>query len=268
LKLDKLDQNKMWYVIKVAGFHNGQTWQRQPFSKLLTPTNTYIQWLWRQVGLHKNKEITLATWGSQGQQSINAQIHALRVENQQLFLLASGKNISIKENLPAPLAMTASAIKFLEPTPLKLGELVKQNPQQAANILPQIWQELQNAGVLEYGPVPDTNTIASKLANWVVQTIDLTGNNQPEIMLSIDTNNLAAMERQFSANADNPSQLLPRSIIFADTGKLIYSEFSTNAEQVLSGLADLQDGGPVALVVDNRQNYQLARWSGDQQKFE
>jgi hypothetical protein len=268
LKLDKLDQNKTWYVIKVAGFHNGQAWQRQPFSKLLTPTNTYIQWLWRQLGLHKNKEITIGTWGSQERQSINAQIHALRVENQQLFLLASGENISFKENLPAPLAMTASAIKFLEPTPLKLGELVKQNPQQAANILPQMWQELQNAGVLEYGPVPDTNTIASKLANWVVQTIDLTGNNQPEIMLSIDTNNLATMERQFSANADNPSQLLPRSIIFADTGKLIYSEFSTNAEQVLSGLADLQDGGPVALVVDNRQNYQLARWSGDQQKFE
>lgn len=271
LKLNKLDQNKTWYVIKVAGFHNGQVWQRQPFSKLLTPTNTYIQWLWRQLGLHKNKEITLTTWGGQGRKSINAQIQALRVENQQLFLLASGENISIKENLPPPLAMTAAAIKFLEPTPLKLGELVKQNPQQANNILPQMWQELQNAGILEYGPVPDTNTIASQLADWVVQTIDLTGNNQPEIMLSIDTNdtnNLATMDRQFSQNTGNPSQILPRSIIFADTGKLIYSEFSTNSEQVLSGLADLQDGGPVALVVDHRQSYQLARWSGDQQKFE
>ncbi|NER92666.1 MAG: hypothetical protein F6J86_02190, partial [Symploca sp. SIO1B1] len=93
-------------------------------------------------------------------------------------------------------------------------------------------------------------SILKDLANWSVRPIDLTGNNQPEAVLTIYE------DRQ------------PRTLIFADTGELIYSEFSKDASTSLTAIADLEDGKPPVLLINDPSSYRLKRWSVEGEGFE
>ena len=67
-----------------------------------------------------------------------------------------------------------------------------------------------------------------------------------------------------------PAALLykPRTMIFSDTGALLYSEFSQNANSSLTAIADLGDNGSLALVINNQNTYSLKRWSEQHKQFD
>jgi hypothetical protein len=57
-------------------------------------------------------------------------------------------------------------------------------------------------------------------------------------------------------------------MIFSDTGALLYSEFSKDASTTLTAIADLGDGGPAALVINDPNTYSLKRWSPQRKRFD
>ncbi|NEP43921.1 MAG: hypothetical protein F6K35_33760, partial [Okeania sp. SIO2H7] len=234
--------------------------------------SVYIEWLWQQLGFHNNPEIEIGVWTGKGQQKTTvATVKGLKIEGGSIKVLAAGKPIASFENVegvPQPIALTASSMEFLQPTPVALGTLSRQNPRWVAQMLPAIWVELQAAGLIESGPLPSLAAIARDLSSWVVQAIDLTGNNLPELMLTVNDENLDSLGSSVSRSYLRERKSWPRTMIFSDTGVLIYSEFTTNSEQFLTGLANLKDGGPVALILDEPKNYTLQRWSGTRQRFE
>ena len=267
----KLSNKEVWYRVRVASFHNARAWRREPFSELQSNQSVYVEWLWQQLGFHNNPEIQIGVWTADGEQKTTvATVKALKVKQGSIEVLAAGKSIVSTPNapgVPQPIALTASSLEFLQPTPIALETLSRQNPRWVVDILPAIWVELQAAGLLESGPLPPLREMAGNLGNWVVQAIDLTGNNLPELMLTVDDENLASLGSSVSRSS-RQGKSWPRTMIFSDTGVLIYSEFTTNSEQFLTGLANLGDGGPVALVLDEPKNYTLQRWSGTRQRFE
>lgn len=268
----KLSNKEVWYQIQVASFHDARSWRREPFPGLQSNQSVYVQWLWQELGFHNNPEIQIGVWTADGQQKTTlATVKALKVTQGSIQVLAAATPIvsdSGEDAVPQPIALTVSSLEFLQPTPIALRTLSRQNPRWVADMLPTIWVELQAAGLLESGPLPPLGTIAGDLANWVVQAIDLTGNNLPELMLTVDDDNLASLKGSVSRSYSRDGKSWPRTMIFSDTGTLIYSEFTTNSQQLLTGLANLGDGGPVALVLDEPKNYTLQRWSGTRQRFE
>ncbi len=268
----KLSNKEVWYQIQVASFHDASSWRREPFAELQSNQSVYADWLWQQLGFHNNPEIQIGVWTADGQQKTTvATVKALKVKQGSIQVLAAGKSIvtaSSDSEVPKPIALTASSLEFLQPTPIALGTLSRQNPRWVAELLPTIWVELQAAGLLKTGPLPPLRQIAGDLSNWVVQAIDLTGNNLPELMLTVDGDNLASLGSSVNRSYSSKEINWPRTMIFSDTGALIYSEFTTNSEQFLTGLANLGDGGPVALVLEQPQNYTVQRWSGTRQRFE
>jgi hypothetical protein len=109
----------------------------------------------------------------------------------------------------------------------------------------------------------------SEMGHWSVRPIDLTGNKQPEAVLTLYEDLSGASQKPDVTRPINDNQLYkPRTLIFSDTGSLIYSEFSKDAQTSLTALADLGDGGSAALILNGSNAYNLKRWSVERQRFE
>jgi len=67
---------------------------------------------------------------------------------------------------------------------------------------------------------------------------------------------------------ENSKLYKPRSLIFSDKGILLYSEFSQDASRALTAIADLGDGGPAGLVINDSNTYNFKRWSNERKRFE
>ncbi|MCY7392387.1 MAG: hypothetical protein LH647_13170, partial [Leptolyngbyaceae cyanobacterium CAN_BIN12] len=63
------------------------------------------------------------------------------------------------------------------------------------------------------------------------------------------------------------SQIQPKTLIFSNSGKLLYSELSVEKGQHYRAIADL--GNPLpTLIVDSPKQYKLVQWSTKRQQFE
>lgn len=261
---------QVWFEIQVASFHDGYQW-RQPVScgssqPCLSLSNTPdgVDNLWRRLGLHNDSQVTIEVGMMAGQRvTTTATIQGLKVENGALKLLALGNSITgipIGENLPQPIAFTASALQWLQPQTVTIASLSQSRPEWVTQMLPTLWQELQVAGQLPPGTPPNSPEMLERLGTWLVQMVDLTGDNQAEALLVVE-----AQGTQGGVPVN-----VPRTLIFAETGALIYSELSPEAQQFVTGLVNIRNSGPAVLMVDTgtpRQNYTLQKWSGERQQF-
>ena len=296
----KLADQQVWYQVQVAGFNDGKTWQQAPFASLKLPKTAPAQALWQLLGLKTDPEIQIIVWAADGQQStIGATVKAAQLKGGVLRLLATGAAIpkttlvttsSDREPLPQPLALTATALQWLEPNSMLLSSFAQQQPQQVAKILPIVWRELQQADQLSEGALPRLEVMQQRMQDWTVQSIDLTGNNQPEVILTLDNETLLSLKKSLLAKSADPAATAekpnpasragvdstsphrplprPRTLIFSDSGKLIYNELGAAAPQSLTAIADLGDNGPATLVVEGANAYSLQRWSAKQRRFE
>ena len=278
----KLDSSQVWYQLRVAGFHNGQRWLRYPFPEQLADSSSGAR-LWHLLGLDFDPHINLTFWTSGATpKTIEATVKAVQLEKGVLRLLAAGQALPDDTLLtaPTPLAFTAKALEWLDPQVITLADLSRSRPRLARALLHQLWRELQAAGSLTIAMAPPTlsqllpyeasalvpwlppgNAIPLVLGNSLVQLVDLTGDRQPEIVLTLSA--------QVFASLNGNTQTGPRTVIFDRTATaILYSEFQGSQSESLIAIADLADGGTPGLIVDGPQYYSLQRWSRDRQRFE
>ncbi len=266
----KLEPGQRWYEIQIASFNDGTRWRSPTPSDLRLAKPTAIKQLWDRLGLESESQVQILFWLPEGQQEgITATIQALQSNGDGLRLLAMGEpppksfaqlGAATVRDLPRTLALTDAALQWLDPQTATLLDLTQQYPDRADRILLSIWQELHRAGFTPV-PKPPTNlTLADQaMAGWNIQLIDLTGDSQPEVILTLDAQTLASMGK--------PRSQKSRALIITLSGSLLYSEFAT-PQRTLVAIADPGDGGLPALLIDTPKNYALLRWSSTQQRLE
>jgi hypothetical protein len=148
-------------------------------------------------------------------------------------------------------------------------ELSQQKPQLIDLILPTIWRTLQKSGDINADAVPNLQEMREKMGDWPVQSVDLTNDEQQEIVLTISGTAIAALNPLKSNNSNQGSrENRPRTLILSADGKLIYSDFARANQQTLIAIAQLTDDQSLALLVEKKQGYSLQRWSQTNQQFE
>jgi hypothetical protein len=265
-----LAPGEIWYQIQVIGFHDSVLWQEFPFRDLQLPRYKGSDFLWKHLGLHNDPNLQIIVWMPNGeQQTIATTVKALQFQDGSLKLLAAGKPIpgadpttialtgalTGNESMSKPLAVSNSALEWRSPQTLTLEQLNQQNPQWVNAIVPVLWYELQLGGEVLPGLQPSPEMMLTQMSDWLVQLVDLTGNDKPEAILTLKPD----PTRKYSR---------PRTLILEDTGVLIYSELTSAKGQSVTGIADVKDGGLTALVVEGSTGYTLQRWSSDRRRFE
>lgn len=272
-ELLKLEGRQVWYLIEVSNFADGKRWLKAPFTELSIPKISPGRILWKLLGLDKDAELQLTNWTVDGQpQTTSATVKAIRLLNGSLELLASGEAIAQPPHLSLTqsrlFGMTTSALKWLEPDTATIIGLSQQQPELIKVILPILWQELQASGQLPPGPTPLWEDIFQRIGYLAVLPIGLTGEKSADLAITLRTEDLITLRNPFNRSSGNDALSGRRTVIFSATGKLLYSEFTTDSGRSLTGFADLEDGKLPALVIAGSDNYRLLRWSSAHSQFE
>jgi hypothetical protein len=225
------------------------------------------------LGITSNPEIQIVVWLPNGEQQITiAAIKAVQLQGKVLRLLAAGPKIPENQNdvlQPKPLGLTNAALEWVQPSPITLQKLYRQNTQGVKVMLSSVWKSLQQSGEVLPGAIPSFEQMQEKLGDWPVQVIDLTNNVQPEIILTISADAIASLNQSKPGiQGENTEQRRDRTIILSDSNEVIYTDFTGNDLQRLAAIAKLPDVQSLALLVENAHNYSLRRWSEKNQRFE
>jgi hypothetical protein len=267
---------QVWYQVQVATFNDGQTWWQTPVSNLLLPSVVSAKQLEQFLGLNTDSHIQITLLTPEGSQaSTTATIKAVSYRGGVIQLLAAGDPLpAATPAAVAPtqghfLAYTDNAVSWLEPGSTTFADLNQQHPDWVSAIFPALRDELVKSGQLKEGVINNAMGILGSMGQWSVRLVELTGDNEPEIMLSLDDDLSGAKKKPDGKQfvKDNPLYK-PHTLIFSNAGVLLYSEFSKDAGDSLSAIADLGDGGPAGLILDSKSNYSLRRWSSEHQRFE
>ncbi len=267
--LSKINQS---YQVQVSAFHDGKNWLYAPFSNINLP-KAAPEFL-RSTGLDSDPVLQIAVWLPNGeQQTTAATTKAVQLKNGVLRLLVTSPVINPLGNnknsyQPQPLAITASALEWVQASPITLEALHQQNPQQAKVVLPAVWRLLQATNLIHGGNVPTVEQIRQKIGHWPVQEIDLTGNGKPETILSVSSEAIASLTSTRTKAGHLQNQSRPRTLILSDNGSIIYTDFSKNSQQSLTAIANLWQTPSASLLIDNEKQYMLKRWSEKNQRFE
>ena len=263
-----LPPDHTWYRIQVEQAEAGDTWQAAPFSELLTPSTT-PRYLWSQLGLGREASLQLITWDTTGQrQSTTAIAHALRWQNGTLEILAAAPSDALTAS--PVLAQTPATLVWQSPIQsIQLDRLAAQNPDQANRLAAALSAELQRVGRLPSTWQATGIAPFFSLGAWSVQPIDLTGNAQPDFILTLDTEaqNLATTSVSDPLDATNNPDSRPardrpsQTVILSAQGAVLHSELGQNAGQRMVAIATLPRTPQPIIILRNGNQYQLRRWS-------
>ncbi|MCG8368019.1 MAG: hypothetical protein MJA27_32395 [Pseudanabaenales cyanobacterium] len=262
---------KAWYRIQVSAFHDGRQWRRTPFSDM-PPLSQTADSLWRQLGFDPHPILEILAQSEAGRnQSVQVTVKALQLQGDSLWLLASGKTA---------LELNPTASPLLATTPRTLRQLTSTSAitlarfnQQHSNWVTQITSTFQQMtpwgdgwGVL-INSEPEAGTVAQGRINALsalpIQLIDLTGDRQPEALLTL---NPAKLEGILGTVSEFPDNYFPRTLIFSETGALIYTDLASSRSLV--ALASLSPEEPTALVIQESGQFHLWEWSATAQRFQ
>ena len=239
-------QETAWYEIRVLEFQARQQkpqWQR-PANLSASQT---AKALWKQLGLSANSQIQLITWSNGASQAIGATIQAIQVKQGNLCLLVRAASGQVGR---WALAITPDLHWLAPANTLTLATLKQQQPQHTAALIHTLQTELQQNGQMlpistaAPGAAPDFNT-------WSVDLIKLTGNADPDVVLTLKADRLEATD--------------PRTLIFSGKGELLYSDLRA-PDQAIVAIVGLGSGAETAekpaLILRSSQGYQIRQWSG------
>ncbi|MEA5620077.1 hypothetical protein VB711_19825, partial [Cronbergia sp. UHCC 0137] len=223
-----ITSNQVWYQVEVSAFNNGTSWVNYPFTDLNPPNANPGKFFGDILGITVDPTIQIIVWGANGEQQINiATIKAVQLQGGFLRLLVAGSAISEAPDTsvqPRPLALTTSALEWVQPSPISLQELYQKNPGRMDSIVASIWRVLQVSGDILPGDVPKFAEIEEKIGIWPVQLLDFNQNGQPEIVLTISAGAISGL------NQGEPQSVKPtRTLILSDQGKVIYTDFTANS---------------------------------------
>ncbi|HEY9637978.1 MAG TPA: hypothetical protein V6D14_31585 [Coleofasciculaceae cyanobacterium] len=271
-----LEPQQVWYQVQVAAFNDGKRWRQPPFSNLPLLKDTSAKQLWNYLGLDNNSKIQISVWTAEGsQESTIATIKGVSYQGDVIQLLAAGEPLPAATPVTAAvkpshaLAYTEAALSWLDPGSMTFTDLNQLHPQWVSAILPAVWRELLKRGQVKQGALPSMPALLADMGHWSIQLVELTGDNEPEVVLSLYEDLSGALKKPDIERPVENSQLYkPRTVIFSNKGGLLYSEFSKDASTSLTAIADLGDAGSAALILSDKSNYSLKRWSPQRKRFE
>ena len=241
---------KTWYEIQVLGFQSGQLgqqkpqWQRPASLSASQTTKT----LWSQLRLTANSQMQLITWSDGASQAIGATIQAIQVKQGSLRLLVRADSGQVGRSA---LAITPDLHWLAPANTLTLATLKQQQPQPTAALIHTLQTELQQNGQMLPISTAAPNAAAPDFNTWSVNLIKLTGNADPDVVLTLET--------------DQPGATDPRTLIFSGKGELLYSDLQA-LDQAIVAIVDLGNGAETAekpaLILRSAQGYQIRQWSG------
>jgi hypothetical protein len=107
------------------------------------------------------------------------------------------------------------------------------------------------------------------MSDWPVQMIDLTNDGNSDVVLTISGSAIASLTQAGNENLVNgEEQKRPLTMIFSSNGQVIYTDFYTKSQQILTAIAQLHSDKFLALLVETADGYSLRRWSEINQRLE
>lgn len=272
-----LVDKQVWCQVQIAAYHDGKRWRQTPFSDLKLPKTAPEKFLWHQLGLDADPQIQIIVWLTDGQQeTTTATVKAVQLRDGVLRLLAAFSKMTPDVYRVGsgrrPLALTKAALQWVQPKPITLVDLTQQpQPLEVTAILPALWGELRKLSPSRNkSAIPSFEQMQRQFGQWPVQLIDLTGDALPEVVLTVSPKAIAALKNlnlgEPGLSEGNSSR--PRTIIFSNTGSLLYSEISTASQQTMTAIAQLDDDALPALLIEGAKTYNLQRWNPKRQRFE
>lgn len=258
----KLEDQQAWYSVQVASFHDGKRW-RFSSSSLGVPASS-ADALWKLLGLTADPLVEIIVWQPDGQQqTVSGTVRAIQVRSGTVQLLVAGDALPDGQSSSIrPLAYTESTLQWLNPDTLPIATLATQQPAWAKKALPKLSKEIEKSGLLPAGTSLTQETLEQLgVGDWQAQLVSLTGNRQPDVLLTVYPEMLAP-------EATPSGKSRPRTLIFSSSGELLYSEFSWDSGRTYLSIANLGDDTSPTLVVNGPGNYQLLRWSAARKQFE
>lgn len=241
---------QMGYRIQVLGFRDNQ-WQEPPFANRAgsdRSSTQLAQRLWQRLHLGNQSMIQIAAWTDpHSPKTIEATIQAVRMQNGKLELLAIGSPLSgLTSDVPA-LALTPETIEWLRPlNTLTLAELHQQQSTWAEALLTTLWEEFPPEETGSNSPT--SKMLLQAFGAWSVQLMELTGDNQPEAVLTLE------------------SEQGNRTLIFSKLGSVIYSD--REMPETVTAIVRLAQTPQAMLILQAPEGYQLRQWSAQRQQFE
>lgn len=260
--LPTLQPQQRWYVVEIQAFNDGRQWQSAPFD-LPTPHYAPGKQLWRKLGLNLDPWLQLVSFSDQGSQSsLLGRVQGVQIVNNNLKLLVSSQALS-PGTAPVLFTYSKAALDWRKTGATTLSSLQQLQPQLTAKLLPSLWQAIQHNSAADFPANPTELEILAEIGHWLVNPTDLTGNEKPEIIVKVykDGDQL----RQLTFGESEIGQ--PKTLMFTDTGQLIYDELSQEQEEQLVGIADIEKQQLPSLVVKAGDTYKLKRWSARQKEF-
>jgi len=256
-----LPPNQIWYDIQLIGFQNGSQWQQIMLPDWVLNENTTeaAQMLWQRLGLNQDATLHFVTWTGVGQpQVLQATARAVRVIEGRVQLLATATQVESSPSAPI-LVMTLATLSWLEPIDTSTLSSLSQQPHWSETLVPTLWQELQQTPSLLPDAVTNAGMLLREFGGWSIQLMELTGDDQPEAVLTLQTD---------ASSAHSTSQFSQSyTAIFAKDGRLLYSD-RLQPGHSLKGIVDLGNNNLPALVISDSHDYQIQRWSVSNQQFE
>lgn len=250
-----LAPNQQWYRVDVIGLKRGQQWQPSLWSGLeVSSTTQQAQQLWQQLGFadpqSPDSQLQMVAWqGTTAAHTFPGQVKALQFRNGQLSLLTVGEPLPASITPSAMVAITPSTLSWSQPsTVITLAELAQQQSVWKTRLMPQLWQDLQAAQLIP--PVAEASDPLQILGPWSAQLMELTDDQQPEVVLTIE-----------------PAAGSPHTVIFSGQGSRLYSDLNAPSDSLIA-IAGPADSPLAMLIVKTAQGMSLQQWSKQNLRFE
>ncbi|MBD2109817.1 hypothetical protein [Nodosilinea sp. FACHB-13] len=231
-----------WYAIDVQAVNQSQAWQQ---GTGLVPAGATPAAVWPVVQPAAQASPQLLRWVSPTTGvSASLTVRGLSLTNGTVTLLATGPATNTSA-LP-PLVFSQGALMWLDGNQGQTAE-----PGAIAATATAI-----------FGDQPLPADFASALASLTQHSIDLTGDGQPERVLTWDETALTQL-KNWRVQVE-PTAV--KTIILSADDRVLYSDMF--APQTVVALTNPTLGGPVGLLVHQAGRYELLSWQAASQQFE
>lgn len=231
-----------WYAIELRAVRQNQAWQPGDLS---IPLGTSPAAMWPLVQPAAQASPQLLRWASSTTGlPAPVTVRGLTLTNGTTTLLATGPAVN-PSALP-PLVFSKGALTWLDASQQQSPSAALTSPPVVAAI---------------FGDQPPSVDFSGLLANLAQYSVDVTGDGQPERVL---TWNQTALEQltQWQVPIDPTA---PKTVILNSDNQPIYSDLF--APQTLVALTNPSLGGPVGLLVHQPTGYALLTWNPTTQQF-
>jgi hypothetical protein len=258
--LDVIKTPQTWYKIDVLTFFNGQELIKLPLDNFQLSKLAPAQQLWRLLGLDFDPRISIITRKEDGSQEITlGMVKALNFDQGYLQLLATGitvENTKIDSNIVVSLVNSEGAGEWLNPDSIELTKFWEKQPDLFNKIFPYLQESLIAQGYFSIDEIGEISDFMTIMPNLLAAEIDLTGDQQPEMIMKFYKNE----DGKLTAQNSQPDQRQLTVIFSGETGEIIYNELGDLNQGYLVAIARLtglnEEAQPV-LIIQQGEKYSL-----------